>query len=181
MGTKTSLIMGAPLEMLWLLHSGPPAMVTLDPRHREPLLQKFRQNFFSSVTAHSPLVGSGALAEAIDEDPHLAPFKTAKLLDPTLVFPCSDGIVVVGGLQAGLCPDHDHPLVGWSITSLPVNGMPEELAEPWEAVHNPTLTIAQCSQTFQHMAVVFQGFFLQVVNQGSNTIDIGRWGFGPSN
>lgn len=157
-----SAIVEKPLHLLWLLHSGPPMPGTLNPQHRESLLQKLRDNFLDSVVSRSPIAGSELLAEAIDEDPHLSPFKTATLIEPVLIFPCSDGIVVVGGLQGGRCLDHGHPLVSSSVTSLPEKQMPKELREPWEAVRNPALTLAQCVQTLQHTGAVFHGFYLHV-------------------
>jgi len=128
-------------------------------------------------------MGSGLLAEAIDDDPHLSRFKTAALIEPVLIFPCSDGIVVTGGLHGGRCPEHDHPLVAASQTFLPEERMHPDLREPWETLKNPTLTVTTCNQTFQHTAIVFHGFYLQAMSHKHEDVTdlMGRWGFGRSN
>ena len=167
---KKSVIVEEPLKMLWLLHAGPPIPSTLDAKHREPLLAKLRDNFLTSVTSQSPLAGSSLLEGVIDDDPHVGSFRTAKLIEPVLVFPCSDGIVVVGGLQAGQCPDHGHPLVSTSLTSLPSERMPEELREPWGHLKNLKITTAQFLETQQHMSVVLHGFYLQVLGHGHESV-----------
>ena len=166
-----SVIVAEPLKLLWLPHTGAPIWSKLDARHREPLLEQFRKNFLSSVPGPDPQHGRcGSPSQ----------FKKASLIEPILVFPCGDGIVVQGGLQAGLCPDHGDPLVSASMTSLSETGLPPEIREVWARFKNPGLRVEQCVQTFQHTAIVFHGFYLSIVQHGHEKAMEGFFGLGKS-